>query len=313
MIPRALARMIQGVRAAVDRAPTAVPTGLDLRASWQTLLRRRPALAGSLGVYGAILERWADSPLRVPVLAWDAGECAERWRRGLPLLPGAPLSLPAESIEPLLGTALEVAAPVCPTERAAMQRLAEAWDRGDLDAGALVPRRGGWGHLVDATGISEALAGVLAVVTLRPLLESYFSTCRAHLTDDLWRLGLCPFCGAPPGFSDVTEQGGRRLACHLCGGAWAGARLWCPFCANERTEALLRLEPEQSEQGYFVSACGQCRGYLKELDRRVRWNGEGALLEDWASPHLDLVAIRAGYRRPLPTLVGLALPAARES
>jgi formate dehydrogenase maturation protein FdhE len=69
----------------------------------------------------------------------------------------------------------------------------------------------------------------------------------------------------------------------------------------------IRLVPETlEEEGYAVTACKGCGGYLKELDRRVRWNGASALVEDWGSPHLDLAARRAGYWRPVPVLVTVA-------
>jgi hypothetical protein len=45
---------------------------------------------------------------------------------------------------------------------------------------------------------------------------------------------------------------------------------------------------------------------MKELDRRVRWNGGPALVEDWGSPHFDLVAHREGYWRPLTPPLELA-------
>ena len=67
----------------------------------------------------------------------------------------------------------------------------------------------------------------------------------------------------------------------------------------------MRLEPEDRDQGYLILGCNGCKAYLKELDRRVRWNGQSALVEDWGSPHLDLVASRAGYWRPVPTLLQL--------
>jgi FdhE protein len=313
VIISAIARMIHGARGVVDHAPTAAPAALDLRDSWHALLQRRPALAGALGVYGRILEHWATSSLRVEPLAWDAAACQARWIRGVPLVADLSLPVTAEAIEPGLGTAMETVATVRPADGPALQRLADAWDRGTLEPRSLVPSHGGWSHAPESIGVSEDVLGFLAVATLRPALERFFAPCRANLDPEVWRLGLCPFCGAPPGFADVTPAGGRRLACHLCGGAWTGPRLWCPFCANESTADLRRLEPERTEQGYFVSACTRCGGYLKELDRRVRWNGEHVLLEDWSSPHLDLVAIRAGYRRPLPTLLGLALPGASAS
>ena len=133
-----------------------------------------------------------------------------------------------------------------------------------------------------------------------------FGACRAHLVDGVWERGLCPFCGAPPGFADVAEDGRRRLACHTCGGAWTFARLGCPFCGNDRTVDLARLEAEAREEGYSVSVCKACRAYVKELDRRVRWNGGPALIEDWGSPHFDLVAHREGYWRPLTPPLELA-------
>jgi formate dehydrogenase maturation protein FdhE len=98
----------------------------------------------------------------------------------------------------------------------------------------------------------------------------------------------------------------RNRTCLRCD--WQGETnaTKCPTCASERSEDLLRLESESQDQGYVIIGCGGCRGYLKELDRRVRWNGQSALVEDWGSPHLDLIARRAGYRRPVPILIGLA-------
>jgi hypothetical protein len=46
--------------------------------------------------------------------------------------------------------------------------------------------------------------------------------------------------------------------------------------------------------------------YLKELDRRIRWNAGSALVEDWGSPHFDMVAVNEGYWRPIASLIQLA-------
>jgi len=64
-----------------------------------------------------------------------------------------------------------------------------------------------------------------------------------------------------------------------------------------------RVSSKDQEEGYSIAACRRCRGYVKELDRRVRWNGRSALVEDWGSPHFDLVARRAGYWRGIPSLI----------
>lgn len=190
---------------------------------------------------------------------------------------------------------------------AAVGRFAEAWDAGDIGPAALLPGQGRIGapRLEESVGVPRDVVSFLACGTLRPVLGGYFEACRPHLTDTAWALGVCPFCGAPPGFADVTESGQRRLACHMCGGGWVLPRLRCPFCGHQTAKNLVRLEAEEREEGYFISACTQCHAYVKELDRRVRWNAGSALIEDWGSPHLDLVAARASYWRPLPSLVQL--------
>jgi len=65
------------------------------------------------------------------------------------------------------------------------------------------------------------------------------------------------------------------------------------------------LRAEEKDEGYSISTCKACHGYLKEVDRRLRWNAGSALVEDWGSPHLDLFAHRAGYWRAIPTLIQL--------
>lgn len=283
----------------------------DLLGEWAGLLERRPSLATTLAPYGEILEMWAGWPLgRVAPLGWSAADCAARWEQGRPLLAGEPPPVSPDEAEALLGPVMELLAAIDPEEAASLQRFAEAWDRGDLDVRALLPEPGriGSGRAVAAAGVSGELLGFLACASLRPILEAYFAECRPHLAEGTWSLGTCPFCGAPPAFADLIEDGRRRLACHLCGGGWIFSRARCPFCGTLAARDLIRLLPDRTEEGYAVEACRPCGGFVKELDRRVRWNGGSALVEDWGSPHLDLVAERAGYRRAVPTLVQLQRP-----
>jgi hypothetical protein len=280
---------------------------LDLREEWADLLARRPELRETLAVYGHIIGGWAawSAPPSAP-LAWDQAACRDRWRRGVPLLAEGPPALAAADLEDLLGATMEQVAAVREDARPGLQRLATAWDEGTLGPGDLLPRPGRIGSeaLAARSGLEPDLLAVLACGTLRPALDAYLGPSRAHLDEHVWRLGVCPGCGAPPGFADILDDGRRRLACHVCGGGWLFSRAICPLCGAERTEDLVRLEPEPArEQGYVIIACRQCRGYVKELDRRVRWNGRSALVEDWGSPHFDLVAEQAGYWRPLPGLV----------
>lgn len=282
--------------------------GVDLREAWDDLLRRRPTLAETLAPYTPIVEAWGREA-RVTPLAWSAGQCAALWERGVPLLAEATIALDAAEMETWLAPAMDAVATLRPHEAPALQRFAEAWDAGHLRPASLFPAQGRVGVVSGEIGLDAGVVAFLAAAALRPPLERAFSACREHPRDGVWELGVCPFCGGPPVFGDLIEDGRRRLACAVCGGDWIFARMRCPFCGETETKNLVRLEAgDAKEQGYIVSACRRCQGYLKELDRRVRWNGGPAAVEDWGSPHLDLVATRAGYWRPAPTLIQLASP-----
>jgi hypothetical protein len=277
---------------------------LDLREPWADLLRRRPAFADALAVYGRLIDGWASEDVSVAPGDWSREACRSRWARGVPLLAEALPSLGAAAVEASASRAIDLVAEVRPDAVEGLTRFAEAWDRGTVTPASLLPVRGRIGALDESVGLGDDVVAFVAVATLRPWLEAYFARCRDHLAEGDWELGVCPFCGAPPGFADVVEDGRRRLACHVCGGAWPFARLRCPFCGDDETKNLGRLDFEApSDQGYFVSTCASCRGYVKELDRRVRWNAGPALIEDWGSPHFDLSCGRGGYARPAAPVI----------
>jgi len=283
----------------------------DLREAWGDLLRRRAGLAPSLGPYGAVVERWARwaGPALTP--SWSADDCRAAWARGEPVLAAAAVTWPVAAVESLVGPALDDLARLRPDAVPDLRRIAEAWDAGRIGPGALRPDGGAW-VLAGRAGLATELVALLAHLTLPPVLEPAGSRCRELLRDEDWGLGLCPCCGGPPGLASIVETGQRRLACQLCAGEWAFSRLRCPFCGCDESGALVRLAAEGSEEGYAVAACAPCRGYLKEVDRRARWNAGPPMVEDWGTPHLDLIALRAGYRRPLPSLVQLVLDAPGE-
>jgi FdhE protein len=280
---------------------------LDLRDAWHALLERRRAFAASLAPYGELLERWASVETGMPAPTWTAAACRDCWLRGVPLLAEVRPPLAVEALEDLLGGVMEQLAALDAARAPALQRLAGAWDAGAVTPASLLPARDGIGDGAAevASGLDSGVVSFLACATLRPALERWLAPARAHLEGVDWGRGVCPFCGAAPGFIDVVEGGHRRLACHFCGGTWGFAKLRCPLCGVEGTEALYRLKAEGADEGYVIAGCKRCRGYLKELDRRERWNGGPPLLEDWATPHLDVVARREGYRKPLPSLLDL--------
>ena len=283
----------------------------ELQEAWADLLIRRPSFRDTLAIYGEILDGWARwSPPR-PVALTPAPEAwRASWERGTPLVAEAARALRVADLEDLVGAAMEALARVEPGLAPALQGFATAWDRGAVGPAALLPARGRIGaEPANAAGLGADALAFVAGASLRPALEAFFAPAREAFAEGVWSLGICPFCGGPPGFIDVVEDGRRRLACHLCGGAWSFAKLRCPFCGVDGAAHQVRLTPEEArEEGYLVSACRECRAYIKEVDRRARWNAGPALVEDWGSPHFDLIAHRQGFWRPIPSIVQLAGP-----
>ncbi|HEX7216909.1 MAG TPA: formate dehydrogenase accessory protein FdhE [Methylomirabilota bacterium] len=279
-----------------------------LMADWEALLARRGALREPLGFWTAILEGWASwkPPAPLVPLSLGADECRARWARGESLMARSVPTIPADSVEDLLGPLMERLAADGPDAAEALRRFAADWDEGRVDVTALLPAPGRdpVARLEERFGLGAHLGAFLAPAALRPALETYFESVR-ELPDGAWGRGGCPWCGGAAAYGDVVEDGRRRLSCHLCGGGWIGARLRCPFCESQSARDLVRLTGAAVEQGYVIEACRACRGYLKGVDRRQRGNAGPPLVEDWGSPHLDLYAAREGYRRSTPSLAHL--------
>jgi hypothetical protein len=280
----------------------------DLREAWADLLRRRPSFGDTLAIYGGILEAWARwSPPASLTLAPAPEVWRVAWAGGTPLTAEAARALRREHVEDLVGAAMEALARLDPGMAAALEDFAAAWDGGRTGPAELLPSRARIGAEPEGSaGLGADALAFVAGASLRPALEAFFAPAREAFAEGMWSLGICPFCGGPPGFIDVVEDGRRRMACHLCGGAWPFAKLRCPFCGVEGAAHQARLTPEEArEEGYVVTACRECRVYIKEVDRRSRWNAGPALIEDWGSPHFDLIARRQGYWRPIPSIVQL--------
>ena len=162
--------------------------------------------------------------------------------------------------------------------------------------------------LAGAAGDDRGVLKVVAPILAMPMLHA----CRrawTPLVPAAWAESYCPICGDWPTLAETRGlDGQRRLRCGRCGGDWRTERLRCPFCQARQSRDMVRLVAEGAEEGYFVEACLACRGYLKGLDRRERWNGASPLVEDWASPHLDYYAAREGYWRATPSLAQLLPP-----
>lgn len=283
----------------------------SLVTGWENLLARRPQYQDSLRLYSGVIQAWGRwAPPERPVLDWNPERCRECWARGVSLVTEAPPHFDHAVLEPLLKPLLDELSLAGEEEAAALDRFARAWDEGRLSALDLfqgVVRRSGRG-VEGLEGITADLLTFVTYLGLRPAMEAYFGPVRPAFSAELWDGGGCPFCAAPASFADIGDDGKRWLCCALCGGRWTIGRLRCPFCDNRDPKTLSRLAAEGEEEGYLIEACDLCHGYLKGVDRRLRWNVGSSLVEDWGTPHLDLIARRKGYWRATPSLIQVASP-----
>jgi hypothetical protein len=280
-----------------------------LRTEWETLLDRRADWRKPLGFWTRVLDAWAGwRPGDFRPLDWTPAACRERWGRGVPLLLEADLPLPREAIEGMIGPLIEPLALCGPDEEQALRAFARQWDDGAAGPADLLPLLGKGGSLGlgPARGGRVPLAAFLAQAGLRPPLETYFSRVRI-LPAGLWTASVCPWCGGSPGFVEIVADGGRRVCCHLCGGGWAPMATRCPWC--EEGDALVHLTGTAVEPGDIVEACRVCHGYVKGVDRRQRPTALSPLVEDWGSPHLDVLAMGSSYQRPTPSIAQLLVEA----
>lgn len=287
-----------------------MPDYSSLGSEWEDVRERRGAFGDALEFWTPIVDGWMRwKPSGTEPLDLGDEACRRCWERGLPLLAESPPALDRSMVEELLGPVMERLSADGIEAAAALQNLAVAWDDGEVGPGALLPRPGldPAVFLQERFGLPARLGAFLLPVALRPALESWFERTRA-LPDGVWGHGTCPWCGGFAFYGDLIENGRRRLSCQLCGGAWIAPRLRCPFCATWDSKDLVRLLAEDAEEGYFIEACRACRGYIKGVDRRQRWNAGSPLVADWGSPHLDLYAFREGFWRPTPCLVHLITP-----
>ncbi|MDA1091739.1 MAG: formate dehydrogenase accessory protein FdhE [Acidobacteria bacterium] len=118
---------------------------------------------------------------------------------------------------------------------------------------------------------------------------------------------VCPRCGWPPLVSRLEDtphtQGVRRLHCALCAEAWTFPRAVCPACGVSGDKGL-EFHVDEGQPHVRIEACQTCRCYLKSIDLRVLGVAE-PLVDDLATPELDLWATGQGLEKIVPNLLGL--------
>jgi formate dehydrogenase accessory protein FdhE len=158
--------------------------------------------------------------------------------------------------------------------------------------------------LADAFGCEIAPLAFLPRAFLSPIAETLSALAPAGATGTG---SVCPQCGWPPLVSRLEDEphaeGVRRLLCAFCAADWTFPRAVCPSCGVSG-ESGLEFHVDEGLAHMRIEACKTCRRYLKSVDRRVFGFAE-PLVDDLATPELDLWATEQGLDKIAPNLLGL--------
>ncbi len=147
-------------------------------------------------------------------------------------------------------------------------------------------------------GLSPSLLRFAVTHALHPLLAPARKALADRIRQALWMRGWCPVCGLEPDAARLLAEpkGARVLHCPACGMEWRYKRISCPFCGNDE-HARMKILFTDPHAPRRVSACLECRRYVKEVDERALAEGTEVNLvaEEITTLHLDLGAEEEGF------------------
>lgn len=172
-----------------------------------------------------------------------------------------------------------------------VQRLLRAWLKGDSQT-------------IDTLASTYELPlDILYIVlryTLLPTLYQYVQEFEQQkvFDNEEWMKDYCPVCGDQHGLAEF--RGGERfrhLRCLSCAGDWVFWRIGCPHCHNRDHNSLSAIMIEEGNNKYQIDLCDQCKGYVKGTNKLDKSSPAFLLLDDFATFHLDHLAMEKGYHR----------------
>jgi FdhE protein len=163
-----------------------------------------------------------------------------------------------------------------------------------------------WSRLLASawtTAPSDA-EGYLAFAHLQPFAE--FLRASATVEPRQLSYALCPFCDRKPGLGVLRQKGegaARSMVCGFCLAEWEFRRIVCPGCGEENDKKLPVYTAEDWDC-IRVECCDTCKTYIKTVDLTKNGRAE-PLVDEMATPHLDLWARDHGYTKLQSNLLGM--------
>lgn len=278
---------------------------------WQALVESNPDLQPAVNLQRGLLTlvihlaRTIDGG-RLPRLSLPGKYLAAKLSRGVPVLSGEPIPLPAALLKPALVKFCDELASGGAGEVAT--HIGAAIESGRMDAGSVLTAslardqaaiRTVATHLGLAPDlvwlVTELAVGPVAHALQRTLLGTPGS---GALADALaaWNHGYCPACGGWPALAEIVG-GHRLLRCAFCAATWERTIYACVYC-DEQGEAFVTAAPDEQRTDRRTELCSSCGAYLKTVDVAEISPFPLIAIADMETMDLDVAAIDHHYGRP---------------
>jgi len=276
-----------------------------LRKRTQDLKKKRPGYEKMLDFFEGIIE---EQEKIKPSLKLESISLKKEWKRlltkeGFPLLQKEDFPLDVDASFKLFQSFCEMAEEANPVLAEQAKKVRKALEMKKLDLTDLLKKGFKEKKITEKAeelGIDSRIFLFLLQNATKPSIEAGMKQIQKDIESEHWSKGICPVCGSLPHLSLLREEIGKRfLLCSYCGHPWPAERFLCPFCESRDQDSLHYFYAE-GEEAYRIDVCEKCRHYIKTIDTR-KMDPIDPQLEDLATLHLDLLATRKGYQRPVPS------------
>ncbi len=261
---------------------------------------RHPHLADLLRFYEAALRLVHATPVDLDLSRLMPSRLQMNLVQGEPMLGRDRFVVDLEATGRLFGELSALLAGRGPGPAAAVAAIRQAERDGRLDLEDLVHRAaaepGGAEAVARELSLDPEVLTFLTRWSLWPSLEACAAGLEVWASAIGWDGNLCPLCGSGAGLAELRgDEGVRYLHCSFCGWEWSFQRTGCPYCGTTDHRQLEMLYADQDRRAHLV-VCHACKAFVKTVDNK-EYRGLIPVIEDLASPHLDLVAAERGYQR----------------
>jgi FdhE protein len=274
-----------------------------LRVRAEQLKEKRPGYAALLDLYVQVREAQEASRASVRV---DPVKVKREWKglladEGFSLVAKEDLPVDVEATIALFRSLCRIGRTANPHMASQMEKIDQALAEGSLNLKELV-KEGGSEQAIEraaaSAGLDKQVLSFLVRNSTRPSIEAGSEQLRGEVDLEAWRKVHCPICGSLPALSLLKGEGARYSFCSHCSCQWRVDRLSCSICGNKE-QGSLQYFCGEGEGALRIDLCDACHHYIKTIDHRSL-AGSDPFLEDLATLHLDVLAVKKGYTRAVP-------------